>query len=381
MTDYKTVNVDLGVRSYPIYIGAGCIEDSPRLLSDIAKDRQIIIIADENVDATIRPRLDSALILIAKNQKISVLIPPVPSGEGSKSIRQYNELMEKILSMGVDRQVLLVALGGGVIGDLVGFVAATLLRGVDYIQVPTTLLAMVDSSVGGKTGINAKAGKNLIGAFHQPKAVLIDPECLAALPERELPEREIRAGYAEIVKYALLGDKKFFADLQTNLKKIMAKDPQILAETIEHCCQMKADIVAADEKEKGKRALLNLGHTFAHAYEAEAGYDGSILHGEAVAVGICDAFRLGVKLKTCSPAELEQVQSHFKAAELPTIRTELGRLSEKLGKASPESLIEHMRKDKKNTKGNLTFILPHGIGDARIKKDINENTIIEILKG
>ena len=360
MTDYKTVNVDLGARSYPIYIGAGCIDSSARLLGEITKDKKTIIIADENVDAS--------LVGIAQD---GVII--VPSGEVAKSITQYGELMEKILSKEVDRQVLLVALGGGVIGDLVGFVAATLLRGVDYIQVPTTLLAMVDSSVGGKTGINAKSGKNLIGAFHQPKAVLIDPECLETLPEREM-----RAGYAEVVKYALLGDKKFFTDLQTNLKKIMALDPDILAETIEHCCQMKAAIVKADEKEKGKRALLNLGHTFAHAYEAETSYDGSILHGEAVAVGICDAFRLGVKLKTCSPDELEQVRQHLKEAELPTSRAEL---SEKLAKTSPQSLIKHMRKDKKNIKGKLTFIVPHGIGKAEITKDIDEKTILEILEG
>ena len=273
----------------------------------------------------------------------------VPSGEASKSIAMFGQVMEDVLALNVDRRVMLVALGGGVIGDLVGYVAASLLRGVDFIQVPTTLLAQVDSSVGGKTGINAAAGKNLIGAFHQPQAVLADTDTL-----RTLPMREIRAGYAEVAKYGLLGDADFFEWLDQQQDEILNLDDHALVEAIRRCCLAKAQIVAEDEKEAGRRALLNLGHTFGHAYEAEAGYDGTVLHGEAVAAGMADAYRLGMRLGTASQDDLDRVKSHLTRAGLPVNRA---MLSNRLGDVDVNRLMIHMQKDKKVSSGRV-FIVP-----------------------
>ena len=364
---HTSVDVSLGSRSYPVIIGENILADAGTLARETLSGRHVIIIADAAVDADWRPRLEAGIKTVA--DKVSCLT--VPGGEASKSVHQYGQLMESILALGVDRKTVLVALGGGVIGDLVGFAAASLLRGVDFIQVPTTLLAMVDSSVGGKTGINAMAGKNLIGAFHQPRAVLADTACL-----KTLPEREMRAGYAEVVKYGLLGDADFFDRLENSLPAIMQQDPAVVAETVAHCCRAKAAIVAADERESGKRALLNLGHTFGHAYEAEAGYDGSVLHGEAIAAGMVDAFRTSERLGLASQAECDRVKRHLDAAGLPTHRS---RLSNRLGEAAPETLITHMRKDKKAIGGTIVLILPHGIGDARVETGIDEAEVMTTL--
>lgn len=365
---YARVDVDLGNRTYPIHIGPGVIEKADEYINSIIKDRHVVIVADVSVTETHLPRLTQAI----NGQVARLDHVTVPSGEASKAVAVFGQVMEEILSLNVDRKVLLVALGGGVIGDLVGFVAASLLRGVDFIQVPTTLLAQVDSSVGGKTGINAKAGKNLIGAFHQPQAVLADTDTLKTLPIREL-----RAGYAEVAKYGLLGDADFFDWLEAKQNNILQRDDEALVEAIKRCCQAKATIVAEDEKEAGRRALLNLGHTFGHAYEAEAGYDGTVLHGEAVAAGMTDAYRLGIRLGTSDQKDLDRVKAHLTRAGLPISRA---MLSNRLGEVSVDSLMRHMQKDKKVTSGQIVFIVPHGIGHANVNKSVNADLARDVME-
>lgn len=364
---FQCVDVDLGHRSYPIYIGRGAIDHAGDLVGAMLEDRHVVIIADVAVTDHLA-NLTAAIMPLARH----VDSITVPSGEASKSITQFGAVMEQILALNVDRKVMLIALGGGVIGDLVGYVAASLLRGVDFIQVPTTLLAQVDSSVGGKTGINAKAGKNLIGAFHQPQAVLADTAALSTLPMRE-----VKAGYAEVAKYGLLGDAAFFDWLDDAQGEILALDDAKLTEAVKRCCMAKARIVAEDEREGGKRALLNLGHTFGHAYEAEAKYDGSVLHGEAVAAGMVDAFRLAHRLGHADAADLARVKSHLERAGLPIQRN---MLSNMLGEVSAEVLMGHMQKDKKVSDGRIVFIIPHGIGDARVDRDINPEDAKAVLE-
>ena len=369
---YAKIQVEIIGAEYPVHIGAGIIGSAGDYIGDILGNiggrRRAIIIADEAVKDTWAENLKTAIA--PHCGRLDFLA--VPSGEASKSIASFGQLTEDILALNIDRRAILIAVGGGVIGDLVGFVAASVLRGIDFIQVPTTLLAQVDSSVGGKTGINAAAGKNLIGAFHQPKAVIADTKSLASLPMRE-----IRAGYAEVVKYGLLGDAGFFGWLEENHRRIFDLDDGVLIETIGRCCQAKADIVAQDETEKCGRALLNLGHTFAHAYEAEAGYDGSVLHGEAVACGIIDAYRLSVALKLSDAGDLDRVLNHWDAVGLPRHRS---MLSNKLGQTPPEKLISHMKKDKKALDGKMVFIIPSGIGTARRHPNIDEADVRAILE-
>jgi len=369
VSPHTCVEVDLGARSYPIHIGPHLIERADEVLEDFAAGRHLVVIADAALNETHLPALMTSLGRIAS--RLDALT--VPSGEASKSLGQYSELMENLLALSVDRKVMLAALGGGVVGDLVGFAAASLLRGVDFIQVPTTLLAQIDSSVGGKTGINARAGKNLIGAFHQPRAVLADTGCLATLPMREM-----RAGYAEMVKYGLLGDAEFFTWLEEHSTAVLNLDPEAIITAVAHCCRAKAQIVQEDERESGRRALLNLGHTFGHAYEAEAGYDGSVLHGEAVAVGMMDAFRLGHRLGSCSDGDLDRVAAHLHAAGLPTHRNQI---SNRLGEASATRLRDHMKKDKKASVGKIVLIIPHGIGDARVDDRVDPADVLAVLEG
>ena len=365
---YDCVEVDLGERTYPIHIGPGVINHAQEYIGKFIKDRHVVIIADEAIRDHHLTSLTKAIESIT--QKLDVV--SVPSGESSKSIATFGAVMEDVLALNVDRKVLLIALGGGVIGDLVGFIAASLLRGVDFIQVPTTLLAQVDSSVGGKTGINAKAGKNLIGAFHQPLAVLADTDTL-----KTLPLREVRAGYAEVAKYGLLGDAEFFEWLEENLDDVLALKDEYLVEAVARCCRAKAMIVAEDEKEAGRRALLNLGHTFGHAYEAEAGYDGTVLHGEAVAAGMTDAYRLGIRLGVCSSDDLSRVKTHLNKAGLPTSRA---MLSNMLGEANVSQLMSHMQKDKKVSAGQIVFIVPHGIGNAKVDKSVDADFARDVME-
>lgn len=365
---YQHVDIDLGERSYPIYIGAGLLPHADEFIGELIKDRHVVIITDYTVASTHFVGFKENLEPIAG--RLDAIT--VAGGEASKSMVCFEALAEQVLMLNIDRNAVLVALGGGVIGDLVGFLAATLLRGVDFIQVPTTLLAQVDSSVGGKTGINAKAGKNLIGAFHQPRAVLADMNTLTTLPIRE-----IRAGYAEIVKYGLMADAQFFDWLEKNQDMILDLNPIVLAETVKRCCLAKARIVADDEYEHGKRAWLNLGHTFGHAYEAQANYDGSVLHGEAVAAGMVDAYRLGVRLGYVDEDQLLQVKIHLSRAGLPTNRAMLSHL---MGGVSAEVLMGHMQKDKKSHHGGITFIVPHAIGKVEIDDNVDPADVRAILK-
>ncbi|MFW5833998.1 MAG: 3-dehydroquinate synthase, partial [Pseudomonadota bacterium] len=293
----------------------------------------------------------------------------VPSGEGSKSLATYGRLLDEVLALRPDRSTVIVAVGGGVVGDLAGFVAATLLRGVRLVQIPTTLLAQVDSSVGGKTGINSPHGKNLIGAFHQPSLVLADLSTLASLPPREL-----RAGYAEVVKYGLLGDAPFFAWLEANGARALAGDPDVLAHVVETAVRAKARIVVADEEERSdRRALLNLGHTFAHAYERLTGFGDRLLHDEAVALGMVRAFELSVRLGLCPAADLVRVRRHLETVGLPVD-------ARAVGDFPPEAMLEAMRGDKKAVGGRSTFILVRRIGEAFVSRDVDPEVLVEHLR-
>ncbi|MDP6873322.1 MAG: 3-dehydroquinate synthase, partial [Alphaproteobacteria bacterium] len=293
----------------------------------------------------------------------------VPAGEGSKNFTQLQSLLDRLLELQVERRDTILALGGGVVGDLAGFAAAILRRGIDFIQLPTTLLAQVDSSVGGKTAINAAQGKNLIGAFYQPRLVLADVTTLTSLPAREL-----RAGYGEVVKYGLIDDFEFFQWLEKNGADLLAGSGAAMRHAVAVSCRAKAAIVARDERESGDRALLNLGHTFAHALEAEAGYDGRLLHGEAVSVGMCMAFALSTRLGLCPSQDAERVRRHLSEMELPTGTDGLG-----LAALTAETMLGHMRQDKKVTDGQLTFILARGIGQAFVTRDVAEADVKEML--
>ena len=366
MTQTRTVNVGLGDRAYQVVIGHHIVWDQAHWPEELIDSRHVVIISDDKVGPLYADKL--AEMIGARARRVNCL--SVPHGEASKSMSQMASLLDEILALGVDRRVMLVALGGGVIGDLVGFCAASLLRGVDFIQVPTSLLAQVDSSVGGKTGVNASAGKNLIGAFHQPKLVLADLALLDSLPIREW-----KAGYAEIVKYGLLGDAAFFDWLDAHITDINAISPDQLSHAVTTSVQAKADIVAADEKEAGKRALLNLGHTFAHAFEAEASYDGRLLHGEAVSAGLALAFGFSAHQGLCSKTDLERVTAHLARLEMPHDMASLP-----AGQADATLLLGHMRKDKKVKDGALTFILASGIGSAFIANDIEPGDVERYLR-
>ena len=364
--DIKIVHLPLGERSYDIKIGPGLLAQADVHLAPFITDRHVIIIADSNTKPLYQSDLAQRLTPLCR--RIDCL--DVPAGEGAKSLTQFATLMEDILALGVDRSAVLIALGGGVIGDLVGYAAASLLRGVDFIQIPTSLLAQVDSSVGGKTGINAKVGKNLIGAFYQPKLVLADSDVLATLSPRQM-----RAGYAEIVKYGLLGDATFFEWLEANGAAVIAGDKDALAHAVMTSCLAKAAIVSADETEAGNRALLNLGHTFAHAFEAEAGYDGRLLHGEAVAVGLGLAFEFSAYLSLGNSQDAGRVKAHLAQMGLPQSLDDLP-----AGKADARTLAGHMMKDKKTQNGVLTFILVSQIGAAEIVSDVKADDVIAFIE-
>ena len=361
-----SLKVGLGERAYDITIGPGLIDQAGSLLGEIANGRHIVVVSDDQVASLHLQRLRDGLLPIAR--KLDQFV--VAAGEASKSMAVLTQLLDDILAIGVDRSMLLVAFGGGVIGDLGGFAAASLLRGVDFVQIPTTLLAQVDSSVGGKTGVNTKAGKNLIGAFYQPRAVLADTSLLATLPTREL-----RSGYAEVVKYGLLGDAEFFGWLEQNGEQVMALEPDALQLAIHTSCCAKARIIETDEHEAGKRALLNLGHTFGHAFEAVANYDGRLLHGEAVAAGMGLAVDLSVALGLCSPQAADRCKSHLQASGLPSGQTSLP-----AGNAPAHILLNHMKHDKKTRNGVMHFVLVRAIGDAFVNSDVPEAVVSELLE-
>ena len=363
----RCVAVELGQRSYDVLIGHDLLSGAGRLIATRLKKAKCGIVTDENVARHHLLTLEASLKAEGRHAGSIVL----PAGEGTKSFRELAPLCEKLLEMGLERGDLLVAFGGGVIGDLAGFAAGILRRGVRFVQIPTTLLAQVDSSVGGKTGINTPQGKNLIGVFHQPSLVLADTSVL-----KTLPAREMRAGYAEVAKYGLLGDAAFFAWLEKNWKGIFDHDTATLTQAIETSVKAKAAIVARDEHETGDRALLNLGHTFGHALEAWTGYSGRLLHGEGVAIGMCLAFRLSEDLGLCEKGMAARVTGHIRAVGLPTRINDIPG-----GTANPDELLRLMGQDKKVRDGKLTFILAHGIGEAFITRDVEPGQVRTFLAG
>lgn len=358
------IPVALGDRSYDIVIEDGVLARAGTYLAPIARGRRMVVVADANVAvhrATLTESLSSAGIA---SETIEIA-----AGEGSKSWATLETLLDSLLALGVERGDHVIALGGGVIGDLVGFAAAILKRGCGFVQVPTTLLAQVDSSVGGKTGINTRAGKNLVGAFHQPALVLIDPTTLDTLPPRE-----VRAGYAEVVKYGLIDDPEFFAWCEANGPALLAGEADARAYAIARSVAAKARIVGVDERETtGTRALLNLGHTFGHALEAEAGFDGSLLHGEGVAAGMALAFAYSAEQGLCDPADAARVAAHLRAAGLPDGLAAAGIA------ASGDALVAHMLHDKKREGGTLPFLLAHGIGATYLDRSVDLGSVAAFL--
>jgi 3-dehydroquinate synthase len=369
MSDIRTVRVDLAGRSYDIAIGPGLIDRTGELSAKLLARPRVIIVSDDIVAERYGARVFNSF----KKAGIEASILFVPAGERSKEFDIFGQLMNGLLDQRPDRKTTLVALGGGVVGDLVGFAASVLLRGVDFIQVPTTLLAQVDSSVGGKTAINTRHGKNLVGTFYQPRLVLADTDVLDTLPRREL-----LAGYAEVVKYGLIGDPAFFDWCETNAADLLTGDPAKRTYAIEQSCRAKARIVAADERETTDlRALLNLGHTFGHALEAETGFGPDLLHGEAVGTGMALAFDLSARLGLCPAGDAERVRAHLGAVGLPVRLRSIGGGNRRQWNTA--KLIEHMRGDKKAQAGHLTFILARGIGKAFVTRDVDEGALRGLL--
>jgi 3-dehydroquinate synthase len=353
------IEVALGDRSYPVLIEQGLLDRAGAHLAPLARDGRLVVISEENVWAAQGPRFLAGL---GNLRAEPIILPP---GEGTKSWAQLAALVDRLLEAGVERSDHIVALGGGVIGDLVGFAAAILKRGCGFVQVPTSLLAQVDSSVGGKTAINTPAGKNLVGAFHQPSLVLIDPACLDTLPPRE-----VRAGYAEIVKCGLIGDPDFFTWCEANGAALLAGDAEARAHAIAKSVAFKAAIVTEDEREtSGRRALLNLGHTFGHALEAETGFSDALLHGEAVALGTALAFRFSARRGLCSKSDAARVSTHLATVGLPT----------ELAVGTGESLAAHMAHDKKASGGRVPFILARGIGEAFVDRNVDLGEVAAFL--
>ena len=363
----RRLSLSLSGGSYDVVVGRDLLPRAGALLAPVLPQKRAIVVTDSEVA---RLHLDTLLAGLAATA-IETHSIVVPAGEASKSFTRFGAVVDQILDLKPERRTAIIALGGGVVGDLAGFAAATVLRGLPFVQVPTTLLAQVDSSVGGKTGINTSHGKNLLGAFHQPRMVLADTATLGTLPLREL-----LAGYAETAKAGLIGDADFFAWCETRGAAIVAGDTEAQAEAVMRACAFKAQVVGEDEREEkpnNGRALLNLGHTFGHALEADLGY-GTILHGEAVAVGIGLAFRLSAQLGLCAPDEAERVIAHLAAVGLPAELTMLNR------RFSAERLVGLMARDKKNRDGKLTFVLAHGIGQAFTAPDVNLADVTALLR-
>jgi 3-dehydroquinate synthase len=359
------INVDLAERPYDIHVKAGLLGKAAGYLSAYARDGRLLIVTDEHVAQHVLPRL-KAVLTTANIGATTFVLPP---GEAGKSWAQLEKLTDWLLDQHVERSDHIVALGGGVVGDITGFAAHVIKRGCSFVQIPTTLLAQVDSSVGGKTAINSRAGKNLVGAFHQPSLVLIDPEVLATLPKRQLA-----AGFAEVVKYGLIDDADFFDWCDTNLDAFFAGDAAAREYAIIHSVRSKARIVAADEKElTGTRALLNLGHTFGHALEADTGFSDRLFHGEAVAAGMALAFRYSARLELCSQVDAAKVSALLKRAGLPTTLADSGVT------ANGEKLVEYMLHDKKMSGGTLPFLLARGIGNTFLSKEVMLDDIAAFL--
>ena len=351
-----TVNVGLGNRAYDIVIGRGVVGSLAARIAALKPGARLAIVTDENVA---HAHLESiAQQLSAAGMTTSRIV--VPPGEGSKSFASFERVCDALIEARIERNDLIIALGGGVVGDLAGYAAASVRRGLDFVQVPTTLLAQVDSSVGGKTGINSRHGKNLVGAFHQPILVIADTALLDTLPRRDF-----RAGYAEVAKFGLLGDAGFFAWLEANWQDLFDGGPA-REHAIAVACRGKAGVVARDERETGERALLNLGHTFGHAFEAAAGFSTKLLHGEAVALGIACAFEFSAKRGLLPRAEAERAVRHLAAVGLPTQITDVPAVQ-----TNADALMALIAQDKKVRRGKLTFILVRGIGQAFVASDVD----------
>jgi shikimate kinase/3-dehydroquinate synthase len=363
----RRLSLALSTGSYDVVVGQGLLARAGALLAPVLPQKRAVVITDDVVGPL---HLDTLMAGLAE-VGIAARSITVASGEASKNIDVFTRVVGELLDMKVERRTAVIALGGGVVGDLAGFAAATTLRGLPFVQIPTTLLAQVDSSVGGKTGINTPHGKNLLGAFHQPRMVLADTATLDTLPLREL-----RAGYAEIVKAGLIGDAAFFSWCEQNGAAVVGGNREIQAEAVLRACAFKAQVVGDDEREEKPndgRALLNLGHTFGHALEAEFGY-GTVLHGEAVATGIGLAFRLSANLGFCSHADAERVIGHLNDIGLPGEIAMLNR------RVSAGRLVGHMQRDKKMRDGRLNFVLVHGIGRAFTHGDVPPEAVIELLR-
>jgi len=353
----RTVPVGLGERAYDVLVGEGLLDAAGRLIAPFQTRGRTAVVSDETVWRLHGDRLTVALAA-GGIRALPVIVPP---GEQTKSFAGLADVTDRLLALELDRGDLITAFGGGVVGDLAGFAAAVYKRGIDFVQIPTTLLAQVDSSVGGKTAIDTPRGKNLVGAFHQPRLVLADLSVLATLPDREM-----RAGYAEVIKYGLLGDRDFFEWLEANAAAVLARDPAALSHAVARSVEMKAEIVAEDEREQGRRALLNLGHTFAHALEAETGYGEALLHGEAVGLGMAQAFRFSAAQGLIAGQDAERGARAIAASGLPT------RLADLPGHPFDSGrLVGHMAQDKKAEAGRLTFILARGLGEAFVAKDVD----------
>ncbi|WP_171098625.1 3-dehydroquinate synthase [Ruegeria sp. HKCCD7255] len=363
---HQTVHVDLGARSYDVKIGPDLLAQAGTRIAPLLPRPRVAVLTDETVASLHLEALRDGLA----SAGIEMNSLALPAGENTKSWPHFERAVEWLLAEKIERRDVVVAFGGGVIGDLAGFAAAVLRRGVRFVQIPTSLLAQVDSSVGGKTGINAPQGKNLIGAFHQPSLVLADTSVLGTLTARDF-----LAGYGEVVKYGLLGDSDFFEWLERNGPALSAGDMATRVQAVTRSVQMKADIVARDETEQGDRALLNLGHTFCHALEAATGYSDRLLHGEGVAVGCALAFELSAQLGLCSQEDPSRVRAHLKTMGM---KTDLADIPGDLPGA--EALVDLMAQDKKVIDGQLRFILARGIGQAFVTADVPRETVLKVLE-
>ncbi|WP_420874967.1 3-dehydroquinate synthase [Phaeobacter piscinae] len=362
----RSVHVALGARAYDVVIGPDLLADAGARLKPMLRRPKVAVLTDETVAAHHLEGLRAGLAT-AGIEMAALALPP---GESTKAWPQFSRAVEWLLAQKVERGDIVLAFGGGVIGDLAGFAAAVLRRGVRFVQIPTSLLAQVDSSVGGKTGINAPQGKNLIGAFHQPSLVLADTALLGTLTPRDF-----LAGYGEVVKYGLLGDAEFFDWLEAQGPALAAGDMAARVEAVTRSVQMKADIVVRDETEQGDRALLNLGHTFCHALEAATGYSDRLLHGEGVAIGCALAFELSARLGLCSQEDPSRVRAHLKAMGM---KTDLADIPGELPDA--EALLALMGQDKKVVDGQLRFILARGIGQAFVTGDVPQAAVLDVLR-
>lgn len=363
----ETVRVDLGPRSYDIIVGSGLLARTGEIIAPSLARPFVFILTDENVAAQYLAPLKDTLARSGITCD-SMILPP---GEATKTMSWVEKILSRLLDAKVERGDTILALGGGVVGDITGFAASILRRGVNFIQIPTTLLAQVDSSVGGKTGINMSQGKNLVGSFYQPGMVLADVELLATLPDREL-----RAGYAEVVKYGLIRDPEFFVWLEEHGAGLLSGDAAEQIAAIARSCRNKADIVAQDERESGVRALLNFGHTFGHALEVETGYSDRVIHGEGVAIGMTLAMQLSCALGMLTGDDVERARSHLRSAGLPTSPADIAG-----DPLSTERLVGHMLQDKKVKAGQTTFVLMEKIGTAVLSNDVDMDDVAAVLDG